>query len=176
MKILILGLSWHWFFFFFIFYLRWCDFMLVNTLEQKLKFSYKEGNDGEFFDDSLEVWNLIQSGWFFFLQFSRSLKFLNRTEPSWKSNLIFWWDTLVYNHRPTTTHQQPTYHHSTQQNFALLQQSICQFVKWTTKCHISRVSFSNFDFENSKRVWIWIFVRHHYGQKASIWGSYMISG
>jgi hypothetical protein len=30
-------------------------------------------------------------------------------------------------------------------------------VKWTKKCHISSVSCSNFDFEDSKRVWILIF-------------------
>jgi hypothetical protein len=38
---------------------------------------------------SSEVWNLIQSGWFFFLQFSKSVKFCSRAEPPWKSNLTF---------------------------------------------------------------------------------------
>jgi hypothetical protein len=73
--------------------------MMVNTFsteknQSQLRpqiqiFILESGNDGEIFEESLEVWNLIQSGWFFFLQFSMSLKFHNRAELPVKSILMF---------------------------------------------------------------------------------------
>jgi hypothetical protein len=52
-------------------------------------FHIKSENDSEIFEDSQEVWNFIQSGWFFFLQCSRSLQFSHCAESPWKSNLMF---------------------------------------------------------------------------------------
>jgi hypothetical protein len=98
MKIWIFGLSWLWFFFFIF------DFMLVNTfplekiianLNQEFKLSYKERKW------RWDLWGLLGGlesyplGLIVFLQFSRSLKFRNRTEPLWKLNFMFWRDTLV---------------------------------------------------------------------------------
>jgi hypothetical protein len=59
------------------------------TYTKNSNFHIKSGNDREIFQDSLKVRNLIQSGWFFFLQFIRSLKLRNRAELPWKSNFRF---------------------------------------------------------------------------------------
>jgi hypothetical protein len=54
------------------------------------------GNVGEIFEDSLEVWNFIQLGCFFFLQCSRSLKFCNRAEPLTKIELYLSGETHMF--------------------------------------------------------------------------------
>jgi hypothetical protein len=60
-----------------------------SQLDQIFFFFLKSWNDGQIFEDSLEVWNFVQLGWFFFLQLSRSLKFLNGAEPPMKIELNF---------------------------------------------------------------------------------------
>jgi hypothetical protein len=47
----------------------------------------KSWNDGEIYEDCLEVWNQIQSIWFF-LQFSKTVWTIPNVSP-WKSNFIF---------------------------------------------------------------------------------------
>jgi hypothetical protein len=100
--------------FFYIFHLRWCNDVCKHFFHQKnqselrpkIQIFIKSGNDDEIFEDSLEVWNLIQSGWFFFLQFRKSLKFCKRAEPQRKSYLMFLvghpnthWSEILYGAR-----------------------------------------------------------------------------
>jgi hypothetical protein len=98
MKILIFGLSWLWFLSVEKVFTKMKSHQRIwKKMNKKSEPTYtinsslrtKSENDNVIFEDSLEVWNLIQSDWFFFLQFSRTLKLCNSAKPPWKSNLMF---------------------------------------------------------------------------------------